>query len=132
MSCACEQVYTVESVRTVLEDLQKEAVSALLFLKSLQRLEVYDWGSAASEPTILYKCRLSNASPDILAERRFFSTVAARAGSASTGYPAVSSLYVAIFESHKSLNTHAERQSFLICQACGGGGSHALAEQASK
>jgi len=127
-----EQVYTVESVRIVLEDLQKEAVSALLFLKSLQRLEVYEWESAASEPAILYKCCLSNSSPDILADRRFFSAAAARAGTASAGHPVNSNLYMAIFESHNSLRTHAERQSFLICQACGRGGSHALAEEASK
>ena len=37
------QVYDVDSVRALLLSLRQEAIAALLFLKSIQRLEVYEW-----------------------------------------------------------------------------------------
>lgn len=130
--CCVGQIYSVEGVRAILEDLQSEAVSALLFLKSLQRLEVYGWGQAAAQPSVLYTCHLSNASPDILAERRFFSAAAAMAGSDGRGGAASCSSYMAIFESQTSTSEQADRQTFLISQSCGGPVSAALAAEAAK
>ncbi len=127
-----EQVYKVEGVRDILEDLQREAVSALLFLKNLQRLEVYEWGKLSAQPSMLYSCRLSNASPDILADRRFFTAAAARAGSDSVGQSASLRSYLAIFESQRSASAEADRQTFLISQSCGGAASNALAAEAAK
>ena len=127
-----EQVYSVKGVRSVLGDLRKEAVSALLFLKSLQRLEIYRWAETAAEPNVLFTCRLSNASPDVLADRCFFSAVAAKASSESEGKPATRSTYMAIFESHASTAAAADRQTFLISQSSGGAASAALAADATR
>ncbi|BDA44284.1 probable Sacsin [Coccomyxa sp. Obi] len=127
-----KQVYSVEGVRSVLGDLRKEAVSALLFLKSLQRLEIYEWTETAEEPTVLFTCRLSNASPDVLADRCFFSAVAAKATSENGGNSATCSTYMAIFESHASTAAAADRQTFLISQSSGGSASAALAAEASR
>ncbi len=127
-----EQVYSVKGVRSVLGDLRKEAVSALLFLKSLQRLEIYGWAETAAEPNVVFTCRLSNASPDVLADRCFFSAVAAKASSESEAKPATRSTYMAIFESHASTAAAAERQTFLISQSTGGAASAALAAEATR
>jgi hypothetical protein len=121
------KVYTVEGMRCILEDVRRESVSLLLFLKSLQRLEVYEWDSSSAQPRQLFTCCLANASQDILTERRFMAAAAANA-ERSNSHQAMSA-YVAIFESRmqKSSGQTVHRAAFQICQSFGGRSSNALA-----
>ena len=121
------------SLRGLLDSLAGEAVSALLFLKSIQRLELYEWQPDQAAPRLSFSCALCDASPQLLHERSFFVRAAAGSGD-NSGADAVSSTYVARFESRGGADGREllQRQSYLISQACGGGGSRALAAEASR
>ena len=121
------------SLHGLLDSLAEEAVSALLFLKSIQRLELYEWQPGEAAPQLLFSCALCDASPELLRQRGFF--VRAAAGSEDgSGAAAASSTHVACFESRGGAGGRQalQRQTFLISQACGGGGSCALAAEASR
>lgn len=137
------QEYDVGSMRGLLGALQAEAVAALLFLKAVQRLELYEWAPGEAAPAKLFTCGLGGATPELLRERRFFvraaaseedggAAPAAAQGKGSSAEAFSSSSYVACFESHGGNGRLLQRQAFLIAQACGGGGSRALAAEASQ
>lgn len=52
------QVYTADKVRRLLRDLHEECFEVLLFLKSIQRLEILEWDAADDSPRCLYSCRV--------------------------------------------------------------------------
>jgi hypothetical protein len=141
----CAQVYDVGSMRGLLGALRREAVNSLLFLKAVQRLELYEWQPGEAAPAMTFACGLGSATPELLHQRRFFARAAAGEGDTSTAVAAQgsssgstaqaassSSSYVACFESHGGDGRLLQRQAFLIAQACGGGGSRALAAEASQ
>ena len=123
-------MYDADSARELLLSLRAEAVEALLFLKSIQRLELYEWRQGQASPSLLHACALSNASPETLSERRFFTRAAL---SPAGDEAAEASSYVATFESRGGAQQDAgERRAFLVRQACGGGASRSLAAQAAQ
>ena len=50
------QVYTPEKVRAVLATLAEEAPLMMLFLKSVERLEVLDWAPGEPAPVLVFEC----------------------------------------------------------------------------
>ena len=57
MRCAC-QVYTPDKVRAVLATLAEEAPLIMLFLKSVERLEILDWPADAAAPSLIVDCSI--------------------------------------------------------------------------
>ena len=49
-------MYTPEKVRGVLAALAEEAPLIMLFLKSVERIEVLEWLPGAAEPVLLFDC----------------------------------------------------------------------------
>ena len=49
-------MYTPEKVRTVLDTLAEEAPLMMLFLKSVERLEVLDWPPGSPAPLLVFEC----------------------------------------------------------------------------
>lgn len=127
----------MEGLSSILDSVKIEAVNWLLFLKSVQRLEVYQWDSSSAAPTQLFSCCLANGSPDVLAGRRLvssFSTSAPAHKGSNAESAATSNSYTAIFESRVQAETGevASTRTFSISQACGGGQSDALAATAAE
>ena len=124
-------MYDADSLRELLRSLQAEGVEALLFLKSIQRLEVHEWRQGGAGPSLLHSCSLSDASPETLSQRRFF--LRAALGPAGDGAADASS-YVATFESRSAgvQGDAVTQRAFLVRQACGGGASRTLAAEAAQ
>lgn len=49
-------MYTPEKVRDVLAVLAEEAPLMMLFLKSVERIEVLDWAPDAPAPVLVFEC----------------------------------------------------------------------------
>ena len=75
------QVYTAEKVQSLLSALQAEAISVLLFLKNVQRIEVHHWAPGSGQPTLMYSCSLADTSDATLTARRYILSLAAGAQS---------------------------------------------------
>lgn len=58
----------------LLEALQKEAVNMMLFLKSVECIEVHLWGEKAVQPTLLFRCHLQDQSSSLRASRSIFAS----------------------------------------------------------
>ena len=70
------QVYSQPGkVHSMLEALQREAVAAMLFLRSLERLEILEWHAGHAEPRALFECQIA-ASPQLRSARHLFSRAA--------------------------------------------------------
>ncbi|KAK9808692.1 hypothetical protein WJX72_002029 [[Myrmecia] bisecta] len=86
-----KQAYDTHKVQALLASLQHEAMDIMLFLKTVQRLEIHEWRPGQAEPTRLYSCHLANTMPQLQLERSMFvraaqaskAAVAARAAAAS-------------------------------------------------
>ena len=59
----------------MLEALQREAVTTMLFLRSLERLEILEWHAGHAEPRVLFECQIA-ASPQLRSARQLFSRAA--------------------------------------------------------
>ncbi|KAL4545625.1 hypothetical protein Ndes2526B_g00282 [Nannochloris sp. 'desiccata'] len=78
-----KQVYAPERLHELLKDLQMEAHLILLFLKSVESIQVCEWLSGQKEPKTVFKCGLKNATPDLRVERSMFIRVSQAVASLS-------------------------------------------------
>ena len=96
------QVYTPEKVQVLLQALHQEAFHIMLFLKSVQCLEVVEWQAGAASPVLQYTCRVQNASQQLQQSRGLFQRAAqewAAAGTAtSQAGNRLSGLHIISFE----------------------------------
>ena len=70
------QVYSQPGkVQSMLEALQREAVTTMLFLRSLERLEILEWHAGHAEPRALFECQIA-ASPQLRSARQLFARAA--------------------------------------------------------
>ena len=96
------QVYTPQKVKVLLQALHQEAFHIMLFLKSVQCLEVLEWQPGAASPMLQYTCRVQNASQQLQQSRGLFQRASqewAAAGKA-TSQPGISlsGLHIISFE----------------------------------
>ena len=67
------QVYSQPGkVDGMLEALRQEATSTMLFLRSLERLEILEWRPGQAEPQALFQCHIA-ASAQLRSSRQLFS-----------------------------------------------------------
>jgi sacsin len=67
-----EQAYSADDIAALFDDLRAEAHLALLFLKSVQSLELFELPVGSTEPVLLFSCSIANATPSLLQERALF------------------------------------------------------------
>ena len=74
--CSCQlaaQVYSQPGkVHSMLEALQQEATATMLFLRSLERIEILEWHAGHAEPQVLFECQIAT-SPQLRSARQLFS-----------------------------------------------------------
>ena len=67
------QVYSQPGkVHSMLEALQQEATATMLFLRSLERIEILEWHPGHAEPQVLFECQIAT-SPQLRSARQLFS-----------------------------------------------------------
>ncbi|GLC59948.1 hypothetical protein PLESTB_001557000 [Pleodorina starrii] len=149
-STISKQVYTIESIRSLLDQLATESFQILLFLKHIARLEVHEWPADAGSPHLLFSCHVSNLSREVAWERGLFARVsadrpsqlAAAAAAAAAALPEVLSSYrlelrrewhgAADGTAVQQRRRRSERRSYIVSQMRGGGEVADLAEQLSR
>lgn len=67
-----KQVYSIDRIQKLLQDLQQQAHLMLLFLKSVERIEVLEWHVGENSPTLKFACALENVSVESRFERSMF------------------------------------------------------------
>ncbi|EFJ44918.1 hypothetical protein VOLCADRAFT_118510 [Volvox carteri f. nagariensis] len=152
-STISKQIYTIESIRTLLEQLATESFQILLFLKHISRVEIHEWAPDAAAPHILFSCYVSNLSREVAWERGLFARVsrdrpsqqnvdqaASGGGGIRVPLPEVLASYrlELLREWHDggggigAVVRRPERRSYIISQMRGGGEAAEMAEQLSK
>ena len=66
----------MEKMAALLQLLQEESVEVLLFLKSVEELEVFEWHPGQTTPMLRFSCKLQNAGPHLRAQRSQFQLAA--------------------------------------------------------
>ena len=62
---ACMQVYEPAKVKLMLDSLQSEATTMMLFLRNIERLEILDWQEGNAEPTLQFSCHIANVTSQL-------------------------------------------------------------------
>ena len=65
-------MYGPEKMLALLNSLQEEAVNILLFLKSVERIEVLRWDQGAAEPQSLFSCAVKDPDSIVRSSRALF------------------------------------------------------------
>lgn len=131
-----KQVYTPEKVKVLLQALHQEAFHIMLFLKSVQCLEVVEWQAGAASPVLQYSCRVQNASQQLQQSRGLFQRAAQEWAAAGKGTSQagirLSGLHIISFEGVVEGQPESRQtQSYLVSQLCGQGAAAAAAREAS-
>lgn len=66
------QLYTEDDMSLLLYELYLEAVTAMLFLKNIEVIEIYDWQESAPDPIRVYSCQVQSVSVEIRWHRQAF------------------------------------------------------------
>lgn len=61
----------VEQVSEVMRSLAAEAVSMLLFLRKVERIEIAEWRNFSAVPETIFACDIANINPTLRAQRSF-------------------------------------------------------------
>ena len=139
------QVYTPEKVQGMLQQLEQEAFQMMLFLKSVERLEVLHWPADATQPSTVYTCTLQDVTPQLRRQRALFLQAAAAAQShrqqavhadhpRQTAAPAQAelfSMHEVTLVGHHVLSGQKEQQQVLIGQLKAAGAAAQMAQHAS-
>ena len=79
-SMLSKRALSVNDALELLEHLRIEASAMLLFLKSVENIEIKVWNQNDSAPTMLFKCGIHNISPEIRKKRAFVADISADNG----------------------------------------------------
>lgn len=107
------QVYNPEKVQEMMDDLQKECVTMMLFLRNVESLQVLDWQQGQEGPDVRFTCSLQGITAQLRAQRALF-------GKASAGPP--QQLVQGSHRLHFSVATvsaPAEQHTYLVSQLKG-------------
>lgn len=66
------QVYAEAAVAKLLRDFEEEAERTMLFLKSVQSLEIYSWSAEAHQSVLTFSCNIENMTTSLRASRSLF------------------------------------------------------------
>jgi sacsin len=120
------QAHTAESLRAILKDFEAEAVRDLLFLRSVECVELLEWLPGADAPVLRFSVAAENASA-LRNDRAAFTRFTA----ASDGSKLMHSSYRITFRRTRMDGAggvpEVSLESYLISQALGGGRSAMLA-----
>lgn len=120
-----KQVHTVETMREQLGLFAQEAPSMLLFLKSVERLSIFEWGSEGStQPQCLFEVSIANSAEDLRRRRNFVSGVFASQGGKLPPNPVKCDYRVDIVsKDHRGSATakSPSTESWQVCCVLGGG-----------
>jgi len=115
--------YTLESIRLLLEDLSDQAADMLLFLRNIQRIEVYDWKKELDQPTLLSYTEISNGK-DIHTQRSKIPTPLTSGNSHVVDY----TLHIECFGLNYNNNmTKKKSEVWIVCYQLGGGNASKMA-----
>ncbi|CAI5478867.1 unnamed protein product, partial [Closterium sp. Yama58-4] len=82
------QAYNAADMAALLREFEAEAVSSLLFLKHVDRVDVLEWHQGATAPVPLFSCRITSPDSSLRFHRQAFSRLARPA--AAAGAPGAS------------------------------------------
>lgn len=116
----------IEQVSEVLKSLAAEAVSMLLFLRRVERIEIAEWRPFSTAPETLFTCDIANISPALRAQRSFDDMLGRnRAANIAGGRTAVADFSLQIrTESRLFGNT---TDTWRVCTQFGGGAASNIA-----
>ena len=125
-----KQAHSVDNMRAMLRGFAREACDCMLFLKAVQRIEVYEHSPGATEPTRLFVTTVQ-CTPEGRVERNAFTRLTAAAASTSSSTTQATSVYTAQFRTESEPGSDISCDvsvTYLISQALGGGRSQAVAQ----
>ena len=79
-SMLSKRALSVDDALELLEHLRIEASAMLLFLKSVENIEIKVWNQNESKPKTLFRCGIHNISPEIRKKRSFVSDLSSESG----------------------------------------------------
>ncbi|KAL2612990.1 hypothetical protein R1flu_024682 [Riccia fluitans] len=132
------QSYSEEDMSSLLYDVHSEAVAAMLFLKNIEGIQIYDWQFGAASPTRIYSTRVESVSAEIRWHRQAFSRLSmaqvSQNGSSSAPNQDVYSVDFVSEVFSGALKRSKRSESFLIAQCMGATTSRigALAQNAAR
>ena len=125
-----KQAHSVDNMRAMLRGFAREACDCMLFLKAVQRIEVYEHSPGATEPTRLFVTTVQ-CTPEGRVERNAFTRLTAAAASTSSSTTQATSVYTAQFRTESEPGSDISCDvsvTYLFSQALGGGRSQAVAQ----
>ena len=125
-----KQAHSVDNMRAMLRGFAREACDCMLFLKAVQRIEVYEHIPGATEPTRLFVTTVQ-CTPEGRVERNAFTRLTAAAASTSSSTTQATSVYTAQFRTESEPGSDISCDvsvTYLFSQALGGGRSQAVAQ----
>ncbi|KAK6931871.1 hypothetical protein RJ641_003664 [Dillenia turbinata] len=84
------QAYVEDDIASMFSQLYGEGVFALLFLKSVLFIEMYEWNTDDSEPRKLYSCSVNSVNDDIVRHRQAILRLSKSVGSSANEMDAFS------------------------------------------
>ncbi|KAG0589167.1 hypothetical protein KC19_1G000400 [Ceratodon purpureus] len=121
-----KQVYSEEDMRDLLHDLYSEGVHSILFLKSVEVVEIYEWYANMSKPQQVYSISIKSPTAEIRWHRQAFTRLSWAPPPASITMGTHSDVYSLEFVSEVLMGPHQgekRTESFLIAQCMGAAGS---------
>lgn len=121
-----KQVYSEEDMRDLLHDLFSEGVHSILFLKSVEVVEIYEWHANMSEPQQVYSISIKSPTAEIRWHRQAFTRLSRAPPPASITVGTHNDVYSLEFVSEVLMGPHQgekRTESFLIAQCMGAAGS---------
>jgi sacsin len=114
-SMLSKRALSVDDALELLEHLRIEASAMLLFLKSVENIEIKVWNQNESTPTTLFKCSIHNITPEIRRKRAFVSDITSENSRNSYN---VADYSLTIQCEHKGHNSYIEKWE--VCNQLGG------------
>lgn len=129
------QSYSEEDMQNLLQDLFSEGVPSMLFLKSVEVIEIYEWHANMPEPQQLYTCSVQSPTAEIRWHRQAFTRLSRSPAVQSNNVENHNDLYTLDFVSEVLMGPRQgekRTESFLIAQSMGSAASRigALAKNA--
>ena len=115
MMCMAVQVYDPGKVQHMLAALRAECDVMMLFLRTVEHLEVLEWRPGSAMPAVQFTCSLQGITPSLRAQRALFSE--ASRGPAQREVQGTHRLDFAVVDAGAA----EERHSYLVSQLKGTG-----------
>lgn len=126
VSSLSRQSYSEEDMQNLLKDLFVEGVHSMLFLKSVEVLEIYEWHAEMPEPQQLYSCSIKSPTSELRWHRQAFTRLSKSPAVQSSNAGNHNDVYTLEFVSEVLMGPHEgekKAESFLIVQSMGAAGS---------